>query len=184
MAGGPQPCERTSRPQRREQTNGGSGLGGLWTTVSSYGTPVYPHCSPGFPKSSTGCARPVPPGAFRGRSSTCFALSVPGKRGRPFSMGVPSVLNLQPSSRRGPPRPALGAGNPRRLHRCGSLQHSRRQRAAGQPRPPPGRAGPTYPVQLSARQRYGRTEAEGLRPRRDRSPRRRRHARGTVPLSH
>ena len=88
-----------------------------------------------------------------------------------------------PTDRRGrAPGPAARAGDPGRLHRRRPLQHPRRQRAAGEPRPAPGRAGAAHPVQLPARGRLGRAQAEGLRPRRDRPAGRRGDARGPVPV--
>ena len=82
------------------------------------------------------------------------------------------------------PGAAPRAGDPCRLHRCGALQYPRRQRAAGQPRPAPRGASPAHPVQLPSGGRFGRAEAQGLHPRRDRSAGRRGDARSALPLPH
>ena len=127
--------------------------------------PIAPQDSPSL---STGCARPCPhPGPFAaGRHALC---SVCARQARTALSMSAEALNLQPSSKGSSPASSW-SGQSAGYIGDGSLQHSRRQRAAGQPGPPPRRAGPAHPLQLSARDRYGRTEAEGLRPRRDRPP--------------
>ena len=133
-----------------------------------------------FPKSSTGCARRRPhPGPFAARRHVlCSVCARTNRRATRCDRRAepPAVV------RRGAPRPAPRAGHPGRLHRRRPLQHPRGQRAAGQPRPAPRGAGPAHPLQLPARDRFGRAEAEGLHPRRDRPPWRRRHAGGPLPL--
>ena len=117
------------------------------------------------------CPIRTPPGVFSPVGGACFALirDHPPELSRRLGRGAP----------RAAPRP----GHPGRLHRRRPVQDPRRQRAAGEPRPSAGRAGPAHPLQLPARVRHRGAQAQGLRSRRDRPARRRRHARGALPLS-